>query len=316
MKLSIIVPIYYNEDTLEDMYNDLKDKVLTKLDCEYELILVNDGSMDNSYAVMQKLKQADSNIKTYSLSRNFGSHAAILCGLEHITGDCAVVKAADMQEPSELIPEMLESWKQGNNVVLAIRQERQESFKQKYFANLYYTLVRKTALSNMPPNGFDIYLIDKKVVNVLGSLDEKNSSLVCQILWSGFKTGVVPYVRLARTKGKSRWTLAKKLRLVMDTLFSFSTVPIKAVTTIGIFSFLGAIMWAVIEIVCYSLGMIHVSGWTTLFIFNLFSFGIIMLTLGILGEYLWRTFDASRNRPPYIIEEDDEHTGEWVDEKK
>ena len=305
MKLSIVVPVYYNADSLEDMYIDLKDKVLTKLECEYELIFVNDGSGDESYQIMKKLKEQDENIRNFSLSRNFGSHAAILCGLEHMTGDCAVVKAADMQEPSELILDMLESWKRGNNVVLAVRQERNESFKQKYFANLYYTLVRKMALSNMPEAGFDIYLVDKKVVNVLSALDEKNSSLACQILWSGFKTDMVPYVRLARQVGKSRWTLAKKLRLVMDTLFSFSTVPIKAVTTIGIFSFCGAIIWAIAEVVFKLMGMIDVSGWTTLFIFNLFSFGVIMLTLGILGEYLWRTFDASRNRPPYIVEEKD-----------
>ena len=305
MKLSIVVPVYYNADSLEDMYIDLKDKVLTKLECEYELIFVNDGSGDESYQVMKKLKEQDDNIRNFSLSRNFGSHAAILCGLEHMTGDCAVVKAADMQEPSELILDMLESWKKGNNVVLAVRQERNESLKQKYFANLYYTLVRKMALSNMPEAGFDIYLVDKKVVNVLSALDEKNSSLACQILWSGFKTDMVPYVRLARQVGKSRWTFAKKLRLVMDTLFSFSTVPIKAVTTIGIFSFCGAIIWAIVEIVFKLMGMIDVNGWTTLFIFNLFSFGVIMLTLGILGEYLWRTFDASRNRPPYIVEDDD-----------
>lgn len=302
MKISIIVPIYYNADTLEDMYKDLQEKVLEKLDCEYEVIMVNDGSGDNSFEVMARLKEKDANIKNYSLSRNFGSHAAILCGLEHMTGDCAVVKAADMQEPSELILDMLESWKKGNNVVLAVRQERQESFRQKYFANLYYTLVRRMALANMPESGFDIYLLDKKVVNVLSALDEKNSSLACQILWSGFKTDRIPYVRLARTVGKSRWTLAKKIRLVMDTLFSFSTVPIKAVTTIGILSFCGAVIWAIAEVIFKLMGLIDVSGWTTLFIFNLFSFGVIMLTLGILGEYLWRTFDASRNRPPYIVE--------------
>lgn len=317
MKLSIIVPVYFNADSLEDMYNDLNEKVLTKLECDYELLFVNDGSGDESYQVMKKLKEIDSNIRNFSLSRNFGSHAAILCGLEHMTGDCAVVKAADMQEPSELILDMLESWKRGNNVVLAVRQEREEGFKQKYFANLYYTLVRKMALSNMPEAGFDIYLIDRKVVNVLSALDEKNSSLACQILWSGFKTDVVPYVRLARKVGKSRWTLAKKLRLVMDTLFSFSTVPIKAVTTVGILSFCGAIIWAIVEVICKLLGMIDVNGWTTLFIFNLFSFGVIMLTLGILGEYLWRTFDASRNRPPYIVEEKDKglYGEEGINEK-
>ena len=284
MKLSIIVPVYYNADSLEDMYEDLKQKVFNKLSCDYELILVNDGSGDNSYEIMKRLAESDDNVRLFSLSRNFGSHAAILCGLEHMTGDCAVVKAADMQEPSELILEMLESWKKGNNVVLAVRQERNESFGKKYFANLYYTIVRKMALPNMPETGFDIYLLDKKVITVLSTLDEKNSSLVCQILWSGFKTDKVPYIRLARTVGKSRWTLTKKIKLAMDTLFSFSTVPIKTVTSVGLISFFGAIIWAVIELIFKLMGMIEVSGWTTLFIFNLSSFGIIMLTLGVLGE--------------------------------
>mgnify|MGYP000781233810 FL=1 len=177
-----------------------------------------------------------------------------------MTGDCAVVKAADMQEPSELILGMVESWTRGNNVVLAVREDRQEGFFKKHFANLYYTLVRKLALPNMPETGFDIYLLDKKVVNVMCALDEKNSSLACQILWAGFKTDKVPYTRLAREIGKSRWTLTKKIRLVMDTLFSFSTVPIKAVTTIGMISFFGALIWALVELICKLAGLIEVTG--------------------------------------------------------
>lgn len=141
------------------------------------------------------------------------------------------------------------------------------------------------------------------MVNVLLALDEKNSALTGQILWSGFKTDKIFYTRQAREVGKSRWTLKKKIRLVMDTLFSFSSLPIKLVSMIGILSFVGSLLWAVLVFIFKVLGLIEVSGWTTLFIFNLFSFGIIMLTLGILGEYLWRTFDASRNRPPYIIED-------------
>jgi len=172
------------------------------------------------------------------------------------------------------------------------------------FANLYYWMVRKTALPSMPKGGFDVYLLDRKVINVLMALDEKNSALTGQILWSGFRTDKVYYTRLAREIGTSRWTLKKKIRLVMDTLFSFSTLPIKAVSMVGTCSFFGALVWAILTFIFKLMGLIEVSGWTTLFIFQLFSFGIIMLTLGILGEYLWRTFDASRNRPPYIIEDD------------
>ncbi len=304
MKISIVIPVYYNEDNLQPLYDDIKNKIIDVIDYEYEIVFVNDGSQDNSYSVMKELAEKDSNIKVISLSRNFGSHAAILCGLSKCTGDCAIVKAADLQEPTELVLEMVDSWKKGNNVVLAVRGGREESKHQTLFANLYYWMVRKTALPSMPKGGFDVYLLDRKVIDVLMALDEKNSALTGQILWSGFKTDKVYYTRLAREIGTSRWTLKKKIRLVSDTLFSFSTLPIKAVSLIGTLSFFGSLIWAVLVFVFKVLGMIEVSGWTTLFIFNLFSFGVIMLTLGILGEYLWRTFDASRNRPPYIIEDE------------
>lgn len=304
MKLSIIVPVYFNELNLHPLYADIKEKIIDKINYDYEIVMVDDGSQDNSYAVMKELADEDKNIKIYKLSRNFGSHSAILCGLEHCTGDCAVIKAADLQEPTELILDMVESWKAGNNVVLAVRTEREESIGKRKFADMYYWLVRKTAFSDMPKHGFDIYLVDRKVIQVLSALDEKNSALTGQVLWSGFKTGTVEYVRKERTIGTSKWTLKKKIRLVSDTLFSFSTLPIQIVEIIGAISFLGASIWAIGVLIFKLMGMIHVSGWTTLFIFNLFSFGVVMMTLGILGEYLWRTYDASRKRPPYIIEND------------
>ena len=225
MKLSIVIPVYFNEDNLLPLYEDVKEKIIKQIDYDYELVMVNDGSKDSSYAVMKQLATQDPNIKIISLSRNFGSHAAILCGLAHCTGDCAVVKAADLQEPTELILEMIESWRKGNNVVLAVRAGREESKSQTLFANLYYWLVRKTALPTMPKGGFDVYLLDRKVIAVLNNLDEKNSALTGQILWSGFRTGIVYYTRLERKIGKSRWTLKKKIRLVMDTLFTAIFVP-------------------------------------------------------------------------------------------
>ena len=308
MKLSIVIPVYYNQDNLVPLYQDIKEKVIKKIEYDYESVMVNDGSQDRSYEIMKELSQKDKNIKIVSLSRNFGSHAAILCGLSKCTGDCAVIKAADLQEPTELVLEMVESWKRGNNVVLATREARDESKKQIFFADLYYKLVKKMALPNMPEHGFDVYLIDRKVINVLNNLDEKNSALTGQILWSGFRTDVVYYRRLAREIGTSKWTLRKKIRLVMDTLFSFTSLPITLVLVVGSVSVIIACVWALIVLVCKIKGIIAVSGWTTLIIFNLFSFGLIMLTLGILGEYLWRTFDASRKRPPYIIEEENDLT--------
>lgn len=304
MKVSLVIPVYYNEENLRPLYTDLKNKFIDKIDYDYEIVMVNDGSKDKSWEVMRELADRDPHIKIISLSRNFGSHSAILCGIDHCTGDCAVIKAADLQEPTELILEMVESWKKGNNVVLAVRDGRDESKSQTFFANFYYKLVQKTALPQMPDQGFDVYLIDRKVINVLKNLDEKNSALTGQILWSGFKTDKVYYRRLAREIGTSRWTLKKKVRLVMDTLFSFTSLPITVVLDVGTISVFIAIVWALVVLISKLTGSIEISGWTTLIIFNLFSFGVIMMTLGILGEYLWRTFDASRNRPPYIIEDE------------
>lgn len=314
MKLSIIIPVYYNEENIPLLYEDIKSEIIDVIDYEYEIIMVNDGSGDNSWNAMIELAKLDSNVKIYSLSRNFGSHAACLCGLSKATGDCAVIKAADLQEPTKLILDMVESWKAGNNVVLACREGREEKKSQIAFANLYYWLVRKTALPSMPKDGFDVYLLDRKVINVLNSLDEKNSALTGQILWSGFKTDVVYYTRKAREIGTSKWTLKKKIELVSNTLFSFSTLPVRILEITGAISFSIAVVWGIVALVAKITGNINVEGWTTLFIFNLFSFGITMISLGILGEYIWRTFDASRNRPPYIVEIENDHDGREKDD--
>ena len=303
-KLSIIIPVYYNEKNLPPLYDDIREKIIKPALFDYEIVMVDDGSGDESWAEMEKIAAMDKNVRIYHLSRNFGSHAAILCGLEHCSGDCAVVKAADLQEPTEIIIEMYRKWQEGNNVVLAVRENREESSSQKFFANFYYRLVRTFALKKMPKNGFDIYLIDRKVINVLSMMDEKDSALTGQILWSGFKTAEVPYVRLERKIGKSRWTLQKKIKLVMDTLYSFSSVPITLVMLVGAFAFAASVIWGLIVLINKIAGNIPVSGFTTMFIFQLFSFGITMTTLGVIGGYLWRTFNASRNRPIYIIEKD------------
>lgn len=178
-KLSIIVPVYYNENNLLPLYEDLKDKVLNKLK-DYEIVMVDDGSGDSSWEKMKELQRIDPQIHLIKLSRNFGSHAAILAGLARASGDCAVIKAADLQEPSEILLEMFEEWKKGNNVVLAVREGREESVFQKAFSNLYYWLVRKLALPNMPRTGFDIFLIDRKVIEVLKLMDEKIRRLLCR----------------------------------------------------------------------------------------------------------------------------------------
>lgn len=305
-KISIIVPVYYNQDNLLPLYADLKEKVFNKLkentNTEYELIMVDDGSKDNSYKVMQDLAKIDSNIKIIHLSRNYGEHAAILAGLSQCTGDCAVRKAADLQEPSEMILDMMKKYDEGYKVVLATRADREEPIVQKAFSNLYAFLMRKLALHNMPKGGFDSFLIDRQVIDFLVKMQESNTSLMSQILWAGFETATVPYIRKKREIGKSRWTLSKKIKLVYDSLISFSYFPIKMITNVGFFSFFISVMLLLIIIYKKFVGKIDVEGYTSLIMVMLMAFGIIMLSIGILGEYLWRTYDAARKRPPYIIE--------------
>ena len=301
-KISIVIPVYWNSDTLMALYNDMKEKILHKLG-EYEIVMVDDGSGDNSWEIMNEIKAMDSNVKLVKLSRNFGEHAALLAGLSHCTGDCAVTKQADLQEDSELILEMYDKWKEGNKVVMAIREERDDPMMKKFFAGLYYAIVRKYIMPSMPQGGCDCYLIDRQVIEVIQMLDEKNSSLTLQVMWAGFRRADVYFHRKAREEGESRWTLGKKIKLVVDSMMSFSYAPVRGMSTIGALFFFASIIWAFIIIAQTIMFGADVAGWASLMALILCSSGLIMLMLGMLGEYIWRALDASRNRPPFIVDE-------------
>jgi dolichol-phosphate mannosyltransferase len=301
-KISIIIPVYYSADTLMMLYEDMKSRILGKLG-DYELVFVDDGSGDNSWEIMNQIKALDANVVCVKLSRNFGEHAALLAGLSTSTGDCAVTKQADLQEDSEIIIEMYESWKKGNKVVLAVREKREEGLFKKFFARLYYLLIRSIVNKDMPLQGCDCYLLDRQVIKVLEMLDERNSSLTLQVLWTGFKSDNVYIHRRNREVGKSRWTLKKKMKLVMDSMMSFSEVPIRIMSGLGVVFFLLACILAVLVILEYIVHGVPIIGWASLMCVALLSFGVMMLAMGILGEYVWRTLDASRNRPPYLIDE-------------
>ena len=232
-KLSIVVPVYYNSDTLELLYKDMQDKILDKIG-DYEIVFVDDGSGDNSWEVMNRIKEQDKNVVCVKLSKNYGEHAAILAGLSVCTGDCAVTKQADLQEDSTLILDMYDSWKRGNKVVLAIRESRDENPVKKFFAGIYYWLVRKTINKEMPPGGCDCYLLDRQVIEVLEKMDEKNSSLTLQVMWVGFKSEKIYFHRKDREVGKSRWTLRKKIKLVVDSMISFTYLPIRFTAAVGV----------------------------------------------------------------------------------
>ena len=301
-KISIIIPVYYNADTLMLLYEDMKAKILGSIG-DYEIVMVDDGSGDDSWSVMNSIRDMDDNVKLVRLSRNFGEHAAILAGLSNCTGDCAVTKQADLQEDSELIVSMYDKWKEGNKVVLAVRKERDEPAIKKFFANLYYTIVRKTIDDKMPKGGFDCYPLDRQAIEVLLKLDEKNSSLSLQVLWIGFKSANVYFHRKDREVGKSRWTFSKKFKLVADSMMSFSYFPIKFMSGMGIVMAALAFIWVLEVVIEYFAIGTPVRGWSTLMCLVLFSAGMILLMLGVLGEYLWRTLDATRNRPVFIVDD-------------
>ena len=306
-KLSIIIPVYYNEENLEDLYADLKEKAIPKLP-DYEIVMVDDGSGDNSWRVMNEIRMKDpDHVKCVKLSRNFGEHAALLAGFNICTGDCAVTKQADLQEDSALIPEMYESWKKGNDVVLAVRRSRVDSAGEKAAAGAYYKIINKLVTKDMPEEGTDCYLLDRKVIEVIKKFDEKNSSLTLQVLWAGFKTDRVYFDRQGREKGKGRWTLAKKFKLAADSVLSFSYFPIRCMTWLGVIFDVLALILIIEVIVEYFTVGVAVRGWSMLMCIMLFTAGVIMFMLGIIGEYVWRTLDASRNRPPFIIDEIKEH---------
>ncbi len=301
-KLSIVIPVYYNSDTLEALYDDLNEKVLPKLE-DYEIVCVDDGSGDNSWEVMNRLREKDPKVRCVRLSRNFGEHSAILAGLSVCTGDCAVTKQADLQEDSTLILEMLESWKKGNKVVLAARKERKENPIKVFFANRYYALVRKMVNKNMPSGGCDCYLVDRKAIEVLKLMDEKNSSLTLQVMWIGFQTDVIYFVRQDREVGKGRWTLSKKIKLVMDSILSFSYQPLRLMMGLGfVFNLFALVLLISVLVEKFTVGT-PVDGWASLMCVVLLGFGVLMIMLGCIGEYVWRALDASRKRPPFIIDE-------------
>jgi dolichol-phosphate mannosyltransferase len=269
---------------------------------DYEFVFINDGSDDNSLNELIILHQRDSKVKIISFSRNFGQVSAVIAGLKEITGDVTINISADLQEPIELISEMISKWQSGNEIVICHRTNREDGFIANKASNFFYKLM-KYVNPKMPKGGFDFVLIDKKAVAVLNQIDERNRFFQGDILWLGFNVAFIPYSRLKRTIGKSQWTLSKKLKYFIDGLLNTSYIPIRLMSFIGmIISFLGFIYATVIA---YSrlINNTPFNGWAPIMILILIIGGLIMLMLGIIGEYVWRTYDEARKRPLYIIKE-------------
>ncbi len=302
-KLSIVVPIYFNEKNIPVTYPRLADLEKRIPDIQLELIFVDDGSGDNSLKELQKIQKKDKRVKVIKLTRNFGSFNAILAGLNYATGDCVGIISADLQDPPELFQKMVEVWRAGKKTVMAIRKDRQDSFLTKLFAKTFYKILKNMALPQMPEGGFDFVLLDQKVVNVLQQISEKNTSIMALIAWLGFERGEIYYTRAEREIGASQWSFSKKMKLFIDTFTAFSFFPIRAISVLGVviagLSFLYGIFITYLRFV----NGIRVEGWASLAVIVLFTSGFQLISLGIIGEYLWRNFDESRKRPPFVVEE-------------
>ncbi|MCO4100688.1 MAG: glycosyltransferase family 2 protein [Gemmatimonas sp.] len=233
--VSIVVPVYYNALNLPTTIPELLALEERMSGHQLELVFVDDGSGDDSLAVLREFQgRHPDKITVVKLTRNFGSMAAIQAAMSVASGECVGMIAADLQDPPELFLEMLRMWEQGQKAVFAVRADREESFGQKLFANSYYALIRRFAIRDYPSGGFDFFLIDRQVVNEVCRVSEKNTNLMTLIFWLGFPHVAIPYVRRARRAGKSRWTLSKKIKLVIDSFVAFSYVPVRAVSLTGL----------------------------------------------------------------------------------
>ena len=303
-KLSIIIPVYNNELNLKPLYEKLSKDVLKKANFKYEIIFVEDGSEDNSFNELLKLREKNKNIKIIKFTRNFGAHTAVFAGLKYADGDCVASIEADLQTPPKLINEMYNSWKEGYKIILGVRKGREEGKIQTFFSNTYWKLVKKYAFKTTPEKGYNSFLIDRKVVEIILYSNEKNSPISGQILWSGFKIKNIYHIRKKRELGKSQWTLSKKIKLFIDTFIAFSYAPIKIISGLGIIISLAAFIFAMVILFNKFYNNIPIEGWASLMIVILSLSGIQLLTLAIIGEYLWRNFDESRKRPSYIVEKE------------
>lgn len=303
MEFSLIVPIFNEEENIKILYQRCKAILVTTF-ASHEIIFINDASKDNSFLLIKQLAQQDPTIKYIDLSRNFGHQIAVMAGLDCASGQTIGIIDADLQDPPELIAEMYQKMKSGYEVVYAQRQKREgETWFKKKTAGLYYRLLSSLTNINIPLDTGDFRLIDRKILNVLKQMPEKNKFLRGQIAWAGFNQTFVEYNRSARNAGTTGYNLRKMLRLAIDGITAFSGVPLKMVTYFGIIVSLFAFITTLYVLYSIYIEENFVPGWGSLMISVLFIGGIQMIAIGIIGEYLSRMNQNILNRPLYIIKE-------------
>jgi dolichol-phosphate mannosyltransferase len=305
-KVSVVIPVYYNEESLPLLFTEIlavEQKLLEKK-MQLELIFVDDGSGDGSLQELLKIKQQRQNVKVVKHTRNFGAVRASKTGLQFVTGDCFLFLAADLQDPPELILQMVEKWQAGTKYVIGARSERGDPIMTKIFAYLYYKLVRLFVVEDYPAGGA-VALMDR---SFLPYLQNSSKSIYTPLLahWLGFQPELLHYKRPKRIHGKSRWTFFKKWGAFLDSILSFTIVPLRLISLVGlvvsIVSF-GYGFWVVLNALFGNPAVTDVQGFATLVALISFLLGLIIIMLGVIGEYIWRIFDEVSKRPEAVIDE-------------
>lgn len=302
-RVSIVVPVYHNASSLPELLARFQ-AVAARNPEQFEFIFVDDGSRDRSFEVLQELLAQDERVVVIKLSRNFGAHSACWAGVHQATGNAIVATSADLQDPPETIDRMLEQWRAGSRLVLATRTHRSDPWLTKVTSRIYWRLFRRYAVSNMPEHGSDFCLFDRQVFDALDSTHQATEG-VAILVWTGFEPAIVEYERQARAKqhGRSMWTISMRIKYMIDSFVSFSDVPIRAASILGISLAFVGVCYAAIVIVAHFMGMaVAEPGWASLMVVVLIVSGVQLIMIGIFGEYLVRTLEASRRRPAYVIE--------------
>ncbi|MDT8718383.1 glycosyltransferase family 2 protein [Clostridium sp. 19966] len=299
---SIVVPLYNEEMVIDESYRRLK-QVMDSTSESYEIIFVNDGSRDKTREKTEDICKKDSNIKLINFSRNFGHQAAISAGMDEAAGDAVIVIDADLQDPPEVMLKMIEKWKEGYEVVYGKRKKREgETFFKKFSASAFYRLLRSMTSVDIPVDTGDFRLIDRKVCNALIALPEKNRFIRGLVSWLGFKQTYVEFVRQERFAGETKYPLKKMMKLALDGITSFSYKPLTISGYVGaLVSFIGFVLFVIAAIEDIVKGTNFLSLNLILDV-NLIMFGLIFCAIGMLGQYVGRIFDESKNRPLYIVD--------------
>ena len=300
--ISIVTPIFNEKDTIPRLIEEYNTYFQQNKDRSFEVIFVDDGSKDNSVETIMKLN-ANFDYKIVKFSTNFGSHAALRAGFLEASGKCIVNIYADLQEPLDMILKMFAQINQGEDVVWAYRKVMQSSFSDRVISKLHAWCIRKYVHPDYPENGLDFVMFNQKIQKELNHNVESNSSFALQIFGMGFKQSFIEYTKDQRKQGTSKWTFSKKLKVLIDSFVSFSYLPIRMVSLVGISFFIVGICWALFISVRKFMFNHLATGWPALLSVLMIGFGVTNIGLGIIAEYLWRTFDVSRNRPVFIVDE-------------